>query len=111
MMRRVGRPAATGTGRAPPDGPPPIGRAGRWSPTDRNTLPGPVCYGRGGTRVTLTDANLLLGYLNENHPLGGKLRTGEVPAKPSSHRFSHGNRPCHVLAMGRPLGVASSPQV
>jgi N-methylhydantoinase A len=33
-----------------------------------------VCYGRGGTRATLTDANLLLGYLNADNFLGGELR-------------------------------------
>lgn len=43
-------------------------------PEGAGALPGPVCYGRGGERVTLTDANLLLGFLNENHLLGGKLR-------------------------------------
>ena len=49
-------------------------------PEGAGALPGPVCYGRGGTRVTLTDANLLLGYLNENHPLGGKLRLDRAAA-------------------------------
>ena len=27
-------------------------------------MPGPICYGRGGTEPTVSDANLLLGYLN-----------------------------------------------
>ncbi|MBC8077678.1 MAG: hydantoinase/oxoprolinase family protein [Chloroflexales bacterium] len=35
--------------------------------------PGPASYGRGGTLPTVTDANLLLGYLNANYFLGGRL--------------------------------------
>ena len=34
-------------------------------------MPGPVCYGLGGDEPTLTDANLLLGYLNQHALLGG----------------------------------------
>lgn len=33
--------------------------------------PGPVCYGRGGTRPTITDANLVLGLLSEKSPFAG----------------------------------------
>lgn len=36
--------------------------------------PGPVCYGLGGTQPTLTDANLVLGYLDPDYFLGGKMR-------------------------------------
>ncbi|MBS0243147.1 MAG: hypothetical protein JSS20_13295, partial [Proteobacteria bacterium] len=36
--------------------------------------PGPACYGQGGTRPTLTDANLLLGYLDPKFFLGGKMQ-------------------------------------
>jgi N-methylhydantoinase A len=36
--------------------------------------PGPASYGRGGDRPTVTDANLVLGYLSETHPLGGTIR-------------------------------------
>jgi N-methylhydantoinase A len=35
--------------------------------------PGPICYGRGGTRPTVTDANLTLGYLNPDGFAGGTL--------------------------------------
>src|SRR6185369_1665035 len=33
--------------------------------------PGPVCYGRGGTRSTVTDADLTCGFLNPDYFLGG----------------------------------------
>jgi N-methylhydantoinase A len=42
-------------------------------PESAGAAPGPVCYGLGGTRPTLTDANLLLGYLNPSALLGGRL--------------------------------------
>ena len=35
--------------------------------------PGPICYGRGGENLTLTDANLVLGRLDPNYFLGGKM--------------------------------------
>jgi len=35
--------------------------------------PGPACYGRGGTRPTVTDASVVLGYLNPRHLAGGAL--------------------------------------
>jgi N-methylhydantoinase A len=38
-------------------------------PESAGAAPGPICYGRGGTRVTITDANLLLGRLNKNNLL------------------------------------------
>lgn len=36
-------------------------------------MPGPVCYGRGGTEPTVTDANLILGRLDEHNFLGGEM--------------------------------------
>ena len=42
-------------------------------PQSAGSVPGPVCYGTGGDRVTLTDALVALGYLNPDHLLGGDL--------------------------------------
>lgn len=42
-------------------------------PQSAGADPGPACYGRGGTRPTLTDANLLLGYLDPRFFLGGEM--------------------------------------
>ena len=42
-------------------------------PRSAGAEPGPVCYGRGGTQPTVTDANLLLGYLNAEALVGGEL--------------------------------------
>jgi N-methylhydantoinase A len=50
-----------------------LGQALRVGPTSAGSMPGPVCYGRGGTEPTVTDANLLLGRLDEHHFLGGEM--------------------------------------
>jgi N-methylhydantoinase A len=50
------------------------GGALRVGPRSAGADPGPVAYGRGGTEPTVTDANLLLGYLRDGAALGG----GEV---------------------------------
>jgi len=42
-------------------------------PQSAGSVPGPVCYGLGGTQVTLTDALVTLGYLNPNYLVGGAL--------------------------------------
>jgi N-methylhydantoinase A len=43
-------------------------------PRSAGAVPGPACYGRGGTEPTISDANLLLGRLAADHPLSGGLR-------------------------------------
>ena len=43
-------------------------------PRSAGAEPGPICYNRGGENVTVTDANLLLGYLNPDALVGGDLK-------------------------------------
>ena len=43
-------------------------------PKSAGAEPGPMCYDRGGSAVTVTDANLLLGYLNPDDFCGGTMR-------------------------------------
>ena len=43
-------------------------------PESAGADPGPACYGRGGSEPTVTDADLILGYLDPNYFLGGKMR-------------------------------------
>ena len=52
-----------------------VDRAGalRVGPKSAGAEPGPVCYGRGGIEPTVTDCNLLLGYLDQGSLLGGEL--------------------------------------
>ncbi len=49
------------------------GGALRVGPQSASAVPGPACYGRGGERPTVTDANLLLGRLLMEAPLGGAV--------------------------------------
>jgi N-methylhydantoinase A len=43
-------------------------------PQSAGASPGPACYGRGGTRATLTDAALVLGFVDPDYFLGGTIR-------------------------------------
>jgi len=43
----------------------------RVGPRSAGSIPGPACYGRGGTEPTVTDANLLMGYLRPGRLSGG----------------------------------------
>ena len=49
------------------------GGALRVGPASAGAEPGPACYGRGGDRPTVTDANVVLGFLSRTHLLGGRL--------------------------------------
>ncbi len=46
----------------------------RVGPRSAGAVPGPICYQRGGTELTVTDANLFLGRLSPEHFLGGKQK-------------------------------------
>jgi len=50
------------------------GGALRVGPRSAGAEPGPACYGRGGSEPTVTDANLLLGYLDSSSELAGGVR-------------------------------------
>ena len=43
-------------------------------PDSAGSAPGPACYGRGGTQPTVTDADLVLGYLDPGYFLGGRMQ-------------------------------------
>lgn len=63
-------------------------------PESAGADPGPVCYGRGGQEPTVTDANLVLGYLNPVFFLGGKMSLDYEAAKNAVERRT-----------GAPLGI------
>ncbi len=50
-------------------------------PESAASEPGPACYGRGGERPTVTDADLVLGYLNEDYFLGGSMKLDKEAAR------------------------------
>jgi N-methylhydantoinase A len=66
-------------------------------PESAGSRPGPVCYGQGNTRPTLTDANVVLGRINAERPIGGALARLEVEAAKAAIE-------AHVA---RPLGLGT----
>ncbi|MDH1270773.1 hydantoinase/oxoprolinase family protein [Rhizobium pusense] len=46
----------------------------RMGPQSASADPGPACYGRGGENATVTDANVVLGRINPDYFLGGKMK-------------------------------------
>jgi N-methylhydantoinase A len=53
----------------------------RVGPQSAGSIPGPVSYGRGGTEPTVTDALVVLGYLDPDFPLGGHVRLDRAAAE------------------------------
>ena len=64
-------------------------------PESSGADPGPICYGRGGTEPGITDADLLLGYLDENYFLGGEMKLDREAARRGIEE-----------KIARPLGVS-----
>ncbi|MDB5511936.1 MAG: hyuA [Enterovirga sp.] len=73
-----------------------VGQDGRLKvgPDSAGASPGPACYGRGGSEPTVTDADLVLGYLHPNTFLGGTFPIQEEAA-----------RNAIADAVARPLGL------
>jgi len=57
------------------------GGAFRVGPRSAGSLPGPACYGRGGTEPTVSDANIVLGRLDAGNFLGGEMTLDEAAAR------------------------------
>ncbi len=63
-------------------------------PASAGAVPGPACYGRGGEMPTITDCNLVLGYLGEDGFLGGRM-----------HLQASKARAAIMSKVARPLGL------
>jgi len=64
-------------------------------PESAGSVPGPACYGQGNERPTLTDAHVVLGRINADKPIGGKLARLDVEAAKRA-----------IMAhVGHPLGI------
>jgi N-methylhydantoinase A len=57
-------------------------------PESAGAMPGPACYGQGGTAATVTDANLVLGYLDAERFLGGARRLDKPAAEAAVGRIA-----------------------
>lgn len=64
------------------------GGALRVGPQSAGANPGPACYGQGGTECTVTDANLVLGLINPDGLLGGKLKLDRKSAEAAVRRIA-----------------------
>ena len=67
-------------------------------PESAGSRPGPVCYGQGNTRPTLTDANVVLGRINAERPIGGALKRLDVEAAKAAI-LEHVGKPLGLDAM------------
>ena len=59
-------------------------------PQSAGAMPGPACYGNGGTEATVTDASMVLGYLDPDNFLGGRARLDLDAAKAALDRLGAG---------------------
>lgn len=57
-------------------------------PESAGAQPGPACYGQGGDQPTVTDADLLLGYLNADYFLGGRMQLDREAASQAVDRLA-----------------------
>jgi N-methylhydantoinase A len=60
----------------------------RVGPHSAGSIPGPACYGRGGTEPTVTDANLFLGRLGAKSLLGGDMSLDQEAARQAIERLA-----------------------
>jgi N-methylhydantoinase A len=66
-------------------------------PKSAGANPGPTCYDRGGTEATVTDANLVLGYINPDYFLGGSMSLNQELAANAIE-----------ANVARPLGISTA---
>jgi len=62
-------------------------------PESAGSNPGPACYNKGGSRPTVTDANVVLGLVAADRPLGGRIRLSKSSAEQALARVI--GRPAH----------------
>jgi N-methylhydantoinase A len=79
------------------------GGALRVGPESAGASPGPICYGRGGAGLTVTDANLVLGRLDPEHFLGGTFRLDPAAAERGFEKF--------LAGPARQAGFGSAPEL
>jgi N-methylhydantoinase A len=72
-------------------------------PQSAGADPGPACYGRGGTRPTVTDADLVCGYLNPDYFLGGAQKLDVAAARAALK--THVANPLHMDVLQAAAGI------
>lgn len=74
----------------------PSSRSLRVGPESAGAFPGPACYGRGGTRATVTDANVFLGYIRDGAVFGDSVKVNRTLAEQA------------LSALGDPLELSAT---
>jgi len=91
-----------------------VGGALHVGPQSAGASPGPACYDRGGEEPTLTDVSVVLGYLNQDHLVGGELKLNpekalraieEKVAKPMGIDTIEAAYGAYVLACAQMMGA------
>jgi N-methylhydantoinase A len=72
-------------------------------PTSAGADPGPACYGRGGTQPTVTDADLVCGFLNPDYFLGGAQSLDVAAARAALER--HVAAPLRISMLEAAAGI------
>lgn len=78
------------------------GGALRVGPASAGADPGPIVYGRGGTQITVSDANAFLGRLDADHFLGGSMRLDIAASQAAFELFA---RQINLSAEQAALGI------
>jgi N-methylhydantoinase A len=89
----------------------------RVGPNSAGAAPGPVCYDKGGVEPTITDANVVLGYINPAHLVGGSLKLNatksrqaidEKIARPLGLSVEHAAHGAHQIAAANMIRAIKS---
>ena len=75
----------------------------RVGPRSAGAVPGPACYGQGNDKPTVTDANLLLGYISEDSLAGGSMRVDARLARDAVRR--HVSDPSGLSLLDAAYGI------
>jgi N-methylhydantoinase A len=93
------------------------GGAMQVGPKSAGAMPGPVCYGLGGIEPTITDANVVLGYINPGYLVGGGVRLDaqsartvltEKTARPLELSLEHAAYGAHLIAAANMIRAIKS---
>lgn len=74
-------------------------------PLSAGADPGPACYNRGGKRATVTDADVVLGYLDPEYFLGGSMHLDRSAAEAAIDE--HVARPAHLSVIDAAWGICN----
>jgi len=73
----------------------------RVGPHSAGAMPGPACYGQGGEDATVTDANVVLGRINPDNFLGGRMKLDGAAATQAVQRVANRiDKPLEETALG-----------